>query len=268
MVDLENRCSVVDMGHFLVHSSFQRICPNMSSFLVKKCKLCNQPTHWMTTPCQVFMTAYWIYLQLPSISESRHLHPQPKDVPCHGDRDPLITQHISMSSGYIIWGENSKCSIFNTDIKLVSHCDVTCCVRVCVCVCVCVCARARACERERVGGWQWSWNLGNRSTRRPMLWFLSCFPCSEASSSGVDRKWEGFLAVLTYICGPTNNSLSWDIHQTSNWISLWVCHLSHHKEASVWLSLVRLFLFGFVFGLKLCVFKLNCLVQHIMVRGS
>ena len=139
-----------------------KICPNMQSFQVNKCKLCNQLTDWMTTPCQLFMTAYWIYLQLPSVSESHLLHPQPEDVPCHGDRDPLITQHVSMSSGYIIWGENSKCSILNTDLKLVSHCDVTCCVHMCwwvtvtslavymcVCVCVCVCVRERERERER-----------------------------------------------------------------------------------------------------------------------
>jgi hypothetical protein len=59
MVDLlENRCSVVNMGHYLMHRSFQRICPNMFSFLIRKCKLCTKPAEWIINSCQLFMTAY------------------------------------------------------------------------------------------------------------------------------------------------------------------------------------------------------------------
>jgi hypothetical protein len=35
------------------------------------------------------MTAYSIYSQLPSISGGLLLHPQPEDVPCHGDKGML-----------------------------------------------------------------------------------------------------------------------------------------------------------------------------------
>jgi hypothetical protein len=37
------------------------------------------------------VTAYSIYLQLPSISQGSLLHLQSEDTPCHGDRDPHNT---------------------------------------------------------------------------------------------------------------------------------------------------------------------------------
>jgi len=40
------------------------------------------------TPCQLSVTAYSIYSQLPSISRGRLLHPQPEDAPCRGARAP------------------------------------------------------------------------------------------------------------------------------------------------------------------------------------
>jgi len=59
-------------------------------FSVKSCKHFVQPPSWGTTPCQMSPTAYSIHLQLPSILEAIP-PPKPKDAPCCGDRDPLIT---------------------------------------------------------------------------------------------------------------------------------------------------------------------------------
>jgi hypothetical protein len=42
------------------------------------------------------MTAYYTYSQLPSISGGFVLHPQPEDMPCHGDTDPHNMEFISM----------------------------------------------------------------------------------------------------------------------------------------------------------------------------
>jgi hypothetical protein len=51
--------------------------------------LAPRPTpSWRTTPCRLSATAYSIYLQLPSISGGRLLHPQPEDAPCRGDKGP------------------------------------------------------------------------------------------------------------------------------------------------------------------------------------
>jgi hypothetical protein len=41
---------------------------------------------WRTTSCRLSATAYSIDSQLPTISGVCLLHPQPEDVPCHGDR--------------------------------------------------------------------------------------------------------------------------------------------------------------------------------------
>jgi hypothetical protein len=38
-------------------------------------------------PCHLFMTAYWIYLQLLSLSGGHVFHLQPKDPLCHGEKE-------------------------------------------------------------------------------------------------------------------------------------------------------------------------------------
>jgi hypothetical protein len=82
-----------------------------------------------------------------------------------------------------------------------------------------------------------------------VLWFHSCFPCSEASSSGVDRKWEGFLAAQ-----PTAPSHGTFTEQVTGYLS-----------GSATFLITRRHLFGFhysgCFGLCLV---WNC-PQHIMV---
>jgi hypothetical protein len=42
------------------------------------------------TPCQLSVTAYSVYSQLPSISVGRLFHPQPEDAPCRGDKGPNL----------------------------------------------------------------------------------------------------------------------------------------------------------------------------------
>jgi hypothetical protein len=49
--------------------------------------LCPTPS-LRTTLCQLSVTAYSIYSQLPSISGGLLLHPQPEDIHCHGDKGP------------------------------------------------------------------------------------------------------------------------------------------------------------------------------------
>jgi hypothetical protein len=44
---------------------------------------------WTITPLRLFATAYWIHMQLPSVSGGRLFHPQREDVSRRGDRDPL-----------------------------------------------------------------------------------------------------------------------------------------------------------------------------------
>jgi hypothetical protein len=46
-----------------------------------------QPQSWRTTPYLLSVTAYSMYLQLPSISGGSP-HPKPEDFPCCGGRDP------------------------------------------------------------------------------------------------------------------------------------------------------------------------------------
>jgi len=45
-------------------------------------------TIWKTTPIRLSSAAYSIYSQLPSISGGLLFHPQPRDAPCRGGRDP------------------------------------------------------------------------------------------------------------------------------------------------------------------------------------
>jgi hypothetical protein len=47
-----------------------------------------EPPSWRKIPCQLSMTAYEIYSQLPSISGGHSLHPQPEDAPCRGNKWP------------------------------------------------------------------------------------------------------------------------------------------------------------------------------------
>jgi hypothetical protein len=47
-----------------------------------------QPPKWSITPCQLCVTAYSVTSQVSYISGGHLLHPQPEDVPWHGDRNP------------------------------------------------------------------------------------------------------------------------------------------------------------------------------------
>jgi len=49
---------------------------------------CPTPS-WRTTSCWLFTTAYSIYVQLPPILDTV---PQPDNVPCCGDGNPLIME--------------------------------------------------------------------------------------------------------------------------------------------------------------------------------
>jgi hypothetical protein len=98
--------------HFLRLRSFQSICPILRPFVT----FCNaflfyggelsapRPTPKLEGhPCRLSATAYSIYLQLPSISGGRLLHPQPEDVPCRGDKGSTCHsfQHIPQVIHYI-----------------------------------------------------------------------------------------------------------------------------------------------------------------------
>lgn len=49
-----------------------------------------QPPSWRITTCQMLTIAYAIYLQLPFICGDHRFHLQHENIPCHGDRNPLI----------------------------------------------------------------------------------------------------------------------------------------------------------------------------------
>jgi len=51
---------------------------------------CRLNPNWRTTPCRLTATSCSIHSRLPSISGGSFLHPQLKDVPCHGGRDPSL----------------------------------------------------------------------------------------------------------------------------------------------------------------------------------
>jgi hypothetical protein len=57
-------------------------------FMVRTCLPHAQHPSWRTTHCRLSVTAYSIYLQIPSISGGRLLHPQPEDAPCHSGKGP------------------------------------------------------------------------------------------------------------------------------------------------------------------------------------
>jgi hypothetical protein len=52
-------------------------------------------------PCQLSSTSYSTYLQLPSISGGRFLHPQLEDAPWRGDRDRFNTTPTSTDCAYL-----------------------------------------------------------------------------------------------------------------------------------------------------------------------
>jgi len=89
----------------------QRINPGPRNFETF-CNILHFYSEGLLTPCPMpklencpllFATACSVYLQLPSISEGLLLHPQPEDVPCHGDRDPPNMAPIShLSKMYLI----------------------------------------------------------------------------------------------------------------------------------------------------------------------
>ena len=53
---------------------------------------------WKITAYWLFMTAYSIYLQLPSVSAGSLLQLQCDDAPCLGDSDPLASHHTHAAS--------------------------------------------------------------------------------------------------------------------------------------------------------------------------
>lgn len=61
-----------------------------------------QPPSWRTTPSQLSVTTYSIYLQVPSIFGGHFLHPQPENTLCCGDRNPLFMA-ILQSKWKIQW---------------------------------------------------------------------------------------------------------------------------------------------------------------------
>jgi hypothetical protein len=69
-----------------------------SLFFTVSCQPHTQPPSWRTTPCRLCVTAYSIYLHLPSIPGGRLLHPQPetrhdvvtRDLPTMGQATDTI----------------------------------------------------------------------------------------------------------------------------------------------------------------------------------
>jgi hypothetical protein len=56
---------------------------------------------WSTTPCPLSAITYSTYSQLPSISGGCLLHPQPKDAPCRGERDPRISFTVKVLTKHL-----------------------------------------------------------------------------------------------------------------------------------------------------------------------
>jgi hypothetical protein len=59
-------------------------------------------TGWGITPCQLCATAHLLHSQLFCISVGPLLYPQPKDMACHGDRNPLIMIRIESETWIIV----------------------------------------------------------------------------------------------------------------------------------------------------------------------
>jgi len=76
--------------HFVfnkISRSFQRIHPSSRPCVT----FCNMLVSY---DCKLSTTAYSTYLQLPPKYEGHHLHLQPQNMLCHGDRDPLNMEKI------------------------------------------------------------------------------------------------------------------------------------------------------------------------------
>jgi hypothetical protein len=56
-----------------------------------------QPARWRTTPFRLPVTAYSIYLQLPSVSRGCLHHPQPQDASCRGDEAPTCRSNAKFN---------------------------------------------------------------------------------------------------------------------------------------------------------------------------
>jgi hypothetical protein len=55
----------------------------MVLFTARNCEPPAQLQNWKSAPYRQSATVYSVYSQLPSISSSRHLHPQPEDAEGH-----------------------------------------------------------------------------------------------------------------------------------------------------------------------------------------
>jgi hypothetical protein len=66
---------------------------NKFIFTVKNCQPHVQPPNWRISPSRLSIIAYSIYSQLSSISGGRHLHPQPEEAPCRGDKGSTSSAH-------------------------------------------------------------------------------------------------------------------------------------------------------------------------------
>jgi hypothetical protein len=64
-------------------------------FMVTNCWPHPKSPSWRTTPSCLSVTAYSVYSQLLFISGARLLHPQPEDMPCHGDMGPIQQWNMS-----------------------------------------------------------------------------------------------------------------------------------------------------------------------------
>ena len=62
------------------------------AFMVRSCQHLTQPPSQRTTPCQLSVTAYSIYSQLPLPYWRPPLQPQPEHAPCCGDNDSAHTK--------------------------------------------------------------------------------------------------------------------------------------------------------------------------------
>jgi hypothetical protein len=79
--------NLMSIFHYFGHSEVLSICltPKLETMLY-----------------QPFMTAYSIYLQLPSISEGPSLRPQPEDVLCHSNKGSTNSKLCNMIKKYNI----------------------------------------------------------------------------------------------------------------------------------------------------------------------
>jgi hypothetical protein len=114
-------------AHYRIHKRpppvpAQSIIPRVRGFLcerfltwcvltVRSCSHLAQPPRGRTTPCRLSEILYSIYSQQRSILKTVPHHPQPGDVPCRRERDPLITAVDIISRG--MWERADKWDIGN-----------------------------------------------------------------------------------------------------------------------------------------------------------